>query len=462
MLNDADRRRRARTEESLVRALGTWGMAAGIVNLTIGGGIFRLPAPIAGVLGPAAPLAYVVCAVTMALIVLCFAEAGSRVSLTGGVYAFVDLALGPAVGFLAGFMLWSAITVAAAAVASFFADALGSLVPAVASPGIRILLLVAVLAALAALNVVGVRGASRFNTSVTVAKLVPLAALVVFGSRAISSANLTWHGTPPVRDVARASTLLIFAFLGVESALAPSGEVRDPRRTIPRAIFIAMAGVTVVYLSLQIVAQGVLGASLAGSATPLADAAGAALGGSGRTLVLAGMVISMFGYVSGVTLAVPRMLFAFARDGYLPAAVARVHPRYDTPYVAILAQAALVIALATTGTFEQLAIIANVATLVVYGVCCVAVLVLRRKETSGDGRPDRATTREPTREAPAFRAPFGGVVPVLALAAIGWLLTSLTRSEWSSLAAIALIAAIMYVASARARRAPRPATEPAT
>ncbi len=450
MLNDADRRDPARTEESLVRALGTWGMAASIVNLTIGGGIFRLPAPIAGVLGPAAPVAYIVCALTMGLIVLCFAEAGSRVSLTGGVYAFVDLALGPTVGFLAGFMLWSAISVAAAAVASFFADALGTLVPAVASPGVRIPLLIAVVAALAALNVLGVRGASRFNTSVTVAKLVPLVALVVFGSRGVVSGNLAWHGAPRIHDVARASTLLIFAFLGVESALAPSGEVRDPRRTIPRAIFIAMGAVTLVYLTVQVVAQGVLGASLAGRTTPLADAAGAALGAPGRTLVLAGMVISMFGYVSGVTLAVPRMLFAFARDGYLPAPLARVHSHYSTPHVAILAQAAIVIALATTGTFEELAVIANVATLVVYAACCVAVLVLRRRESPRD------------HAVKAFRAPLGGAVPVLALAAIAWLLTSLTRSEWLSLAAIAIVAGVISIASARSRRAPRTAAEPAT
>src|SRR5262249_25056598 len=160
---------------------------------------------------------------------------------------------------------------------------------------------------------------------------------------------------------ARASTLLIFAFLGVESALAPTGEVRDPMRTIPRAVFIAMAGVTVVYLSVQIVAQGILGSALAGRATPLADAAGAALGSPGRTMVLIGMVTSMFGYVSGVTLAVPRMLFAFGRDGFLPAPLARVHDRYNTPHVAILAQAVIVILLATSGTFEQLAVIADVA-----------------------------------------------------------------------------------------------------
>jgi amino acid transporter len=298
-----------------------------------------------------------------------------------------------------------------------------------AAPGLRIPLLVIVLAALAALNVVGVRGASRFNTAVTVAKLVPLVALVVFGSAAVVPGNLTWHAAPPVRDVARASTLLIFAFLGVESALAPSGEVRDPRRTIPRAIFIAMGAVTVIYLTVQVVAQGVLGPALAGRAAPLADAAGAALGAPGRTLVLVGMVVSMFGYVAGVSLAVPRMLFAFGRDGYLPSALARVHERFSTPHVAIVAQAAIVIVLATTGTFEELAIIANVATLVVYAACCVAVLVLRRIESGGSTRSDDA----------AFRAPLGGAVPVLALAAIVWLLTSLTRTEWLSLAAIAAV-----------------------
>lgn len=443
---DAERSR-ANSERSLVRALGVWGMAASIVNITIGGGIFRLPAPIAGILGPSAPLAYFVCAVIMGFVVLCFAEAGSRVSLTGGVYAFVDLSLGPAVGFFAGFMLWSAITVAAAAVASFFADALGALVPAVAVPGVRIPLLVVVLAGLAAMNVLGVRGASRFNTAITVAKLVPLVALVVFGARSVVPANVAWHGAPAVRDVARASTLLIFAFLGVESALAPSGEVRDPMRTIPRAIFIAMIGVTVVYLSVQIVALGILGGSLAGRATPLADAAGAALGTPGRTLVLVGMVTSMFGYVSGVTLAVPRMLFAFGRDGFLPSPLAWVHDRYSTPHVAIIVQAVIVILLATTGTFEQLAVIADVATLVVYAACCVAVLALRRRETG-----QRAAVA-------AFRAPLGGAVPVLALISIGWLLTSLSRSEWASLAALALVAALVYAASAKARRSMRVAPE---
>ena len=237
------------SERSLVRALGTWGLAASILNITVGGGIFRLPAAAAGALGAAAPIAYLVCAVAMGLIVLCFAEAGSRVSLTGGLYAYVEVAFGPLIGFLCGVMLWAGITAATAAVTSFFADALGALVPVLASEPARTVSIVAILAALAALNIAGVRGASRFNAVMTVAKLLPLIALVVVGARAVHAENLRWTSTPATPDVARASVVLIFAFLGVESALVPSGEVRDPSRTVPRAIFLAMIGATVLYLA---------------------------------------------------------------------------------------------------------------------------------------------------------------------------------------------------------------------
>ena len=254
---------RARSDGSLVRALGVWGLAANIVNITVGGGIFRLPAAAAAALGPAAPVAYVVCAVAMALIVLCFAEAGSRVSLTGGLYAYVEVAFGPLVGFLTGVMLWAGITAATAAVASFFADALVALVSVARAGSARTGALVVMLVALAALNIAGVRGANRFNVVMTMAKLLPL--LLLSSSASARCIAKIWRGRPhrPSGDVARASTVLIFAFLGVESALVPSGEVHDPARTVPRAIFLAMLAVTVLYLLVQIVTQGVLGSALA-------------------------------------------------------------------------------------------------------------------------------------------------------------------------------------------------------
>src|SRR5690348_12859812 len=233
---------------ALVRAFGTWGLTAAIVNVTIGAGIFRLPSSVAASLGAAAPAAYVVCTVAMGLIVLCFAEAGSRVTMTGGPYAYVEVAFGPLVGFVSGVLLWAGLTSALAAVTSFFVDSLAALIPTLNGTPAKVAI-VAVLVALATLNIRGVRAANRFNEVMTIAKLLPLALLVIAGSFAMHRENLAWHEPPSLAAIGRASSLLIFAFLGVEAALVPSGEVKEPARTVPRAIFLAIGFVAVLYVA---------------------------------------------------------------------------------------------------------------------------------------------------------------------------------------------------------------------
>ncbi len=428
----------AAEERRLVRAIGTLGLAASIVNITVGGGIFRLPAGAAAALGAAAPLAYLACTLAMMLFVICFADAGSRVSMTGGPYAYVETAFGPFVGFLIGALLWVGITFALSAVSSFFGDSLAALAPALGAGGKRVAIVV-VLALLTAANVLGVRGVARFNTVATVAKLLPLLLLVVVGAFAMRSENLRWTVTPTSGSVARASVLLMFAFLGVESALVPTGEVKDPARVVPRAIFGAMAVVGLLYVSIQVVAQGILGAALPNDPTPLASAAAIAIGPNGRRMILIGSAISMFGYVSGMTLAVPRMLFAFARDGFLPAPIAAVHTRWRTPYVAIVVQSVIVALFALLGNFEVLALAANATILLVYGACCLAAVELRRKGVQGGGTP--------------FRVPGARVAPWLALGVIVWLLWSLKPGEWVAAGLIVLVAAIVFAITIPARRA---------
>ena len=425
------------SEHSLVRAVGVWGLSAAIANVTIGGGIFRLPAAVAGALGAAAPLAYLVCAVAMGLIVMCIAEAGSRVSLTGGPYAYVELAFGPFFGFQAGVMLWVLGTYAVAAVATVFADNVATLIPALAGPIPRAALLIATFAIVGGVNMIGVSQGSRLNQITTVAKLAPLLLLIVVGVFSIQGENLAITTVPASGDVLRASIVLIFAFTGIETALVPSGEVQSPSRTVPRAIFVAMIGVTLLYVALQYVAQGVLGAALATSATPLADAAGIVLGPWGRTLLLIGVVVSTFGYLSGMALAVPRALYAFARDGFLPASIASVHPTWKTPHIAIALQLAVTCTLAITSGFGSLAIIANVAALLVYFFCAVAALELRRRNVQSGGIP--------------FRVPGAGVVPILACVVIIGMLTSITLDEWTSIVITAAAAAGLYVLSYRHR-----------
>jgi basic amino acid/polyamine antiporter, APA family len=294
-----------------------------------------------------------------------------------------------------------------------------------------------VIALLAGLNVLGVANATRFNVVMTVAKLAPLALVIVVGVTALDADRLAVT-VPQPGDMARGSVFLMFAFLGVESALVPSGEVKDPARTIPRAIAIAMISVVIVYLAIQLVTQSAMGDALGQSKTPVADAAGVLLGGWGRTFILVGSAVSMLGYVSGMTLGVPRVLYAFARDGFLPATVASVHDRHRTPYVAIAIQAILNIILATTGTFEMLAILGNSTILLVYGACALGIFRLRARNVRLE--------REP------FVAPFGPAIPVLACVAIAWLLTSLTGNEWLATIAPIGLAVVVYLVS-RGRRA---------
>jgi amino acid transporter len=441
--------RTAGSESSLRRSIATLALAASIVNITIGAGIFRLPADMAATLGATAPLAYLVCAIAMGLIVLCMAEAGSRVSLTGGPYAYVEVAFGPFVGFLAGFLLWMLLTFAMAAVATVLAASLGALVPALAPRGISAAVLVAVYSVFATVNILGVEHGARVNTALTVAKIFPLLLLVAGGIFAIEPDNLAIRNPPDVPTFARSSLLLIFAFAGIEAALVPGGEVKDPARTVPRAIFLAMAAVTVLYASLQFVAQGVLGPALATSkAAPLAEAAGVALGGWARQLLLIGAVVSMLGHAGAMILATPRTLFAFARDGFLPAAVGRLHPVHRTPVNAILVQCVIVLVLAISSTFERLAILANLSILGLYGMCCLATWQLRRR----DVRPPSPPGGSGEASASPFKVPAPTLVIVLACLVIGWMLTSVTLAEWTALAIGVGVASLIFVFRLPSRR----------
>jgi amino acid transporter len=413
-----------RQSESLVRAMGTFGLAAAIINITIGGGIFRLPANVAGSLGAAAPIAYLVCAAAMALIVRCIAVAGSKVAVTGGPYAYVGTAFGAYAGFISGVLLWMLGTFAGAAVATVFASSVGLLVSDLSGRGLEIAILVGAFAFWSIINLRGVTLGSQLNSLATVAKLFPLLLIGIGGLFFIDPENLTWSVTPSAADVARTSLLLIFAFAGLEVALVPSGEVQDIEKTVPRAIALAMVGITTLYIALQISAQGILGSGLAQAAvSPLADAAGASFGGWGRTLLLAGASISMFGYIGGMTLSVPRMVYAFARDGFLPRLFAEVDEAHRVPRAAIIGQSVLVVALAITGTFERLAILANVSALALYFGCALA----------------------------AWRLSRSIVVPVLACAVIVWLLTGLTRDEWLGFGVCVVIATAIYFATAGRR-----------
>ena len=433
-------------EAGLVRALGVVGLAASVVNITIGGGIFRAPGSVevTGRLGAAAPLAYLVCAIAMAFVVMCFAEAGARVSMTGGVYAYVERAFGRFAGFFIGWMVWVTGTIATAAVGTIFADALLQMLPGTPAVPFRALSLAVVFAIVAAINVLGVKFGARLNIASTIIKLTPLALLIIVGLFSVEPANLRWTESPSVSDLARASIVLLFVFAGIESALVPSGEVVDPARTVPRAVFIALGVATVFYMLVQVVAQGVLGASLAGRAAPLADTAGVVFGPAGAVAMGVAVVLSTFGYLCGMILAIPRALFAFARDGMLPGALAAVHPRYHTPWIAIIAQTIIALALALSATWEKLVILANVAVLTVYLGCAAAAWQLRRRNIRDEG----ATMAKPI-PGSTFAVPLAVIVILV-------MLSSVTAKEWVASGLTAAVGLAIYWFSSMRRGKPAP------
>jgi amino acid transporter len=420
-------------DEQLVRAIGIPALTANIVNSTIGAGIFVLPALVAKGLGPAAPLAFVACALAMILFVTCFAMAGSRVSLTGGLYAYVEVAFGRYVGFLAGALYGLTAICAVAGVVNVFVDSIAGLAPWLANPVVRVILIFLVYGTLVAINVRGVREGAGAVTIVTVAKLLPILLFVCVGIFFIHPANIAWSGWPGSKALGDSVVVLMFAFVGIEVALIPSGEVKNPARTVPRSAYLALVITTILYIVIQLVAQGTLGQDVANHPTaPLAEAAARFLGNFGRTILLAGATISAFGFVTSDILSSPRMIFAFGRDGALPAWFAHVHPRYRSPDVAIITYAAIAFVLSVTSSFAALAVLSNVAVLLMYLLCCAACWFLVQRDVRADGPP--------------FNFPGMKIVPALAIIAILWIIAHATMREFAVNGIVLAIASVLYFA----------------
>ncbi len=342
----------------LVRGIGTWALAAAIVNAVVGAGIFSLPAAMAQAAGALAPWAYLLCSVAMAAVVTCFAEAGSRVPTSGGAYGYVEAAFGPLPGFIAGMLIWASSVLACGGIAAAIADALVS--PTQFYGLARAGVILGVIGVIVAINLRGVRGAARLVTGATAIKLVPLLVFVIAGALASGALPATAALPASHADFGRAMILALFAFCGMETVLGASGEVSNPARTLPRALAAAMLFVLLLYISIQLVAERLLGADLAHAASPLAAAAARITPAAGL-LLFAGATLSMAAWIASDILGAPRLLFAFARDRRLPAS------------------------LALTGHFEGLAVLSSLDSAGIYVLGCAAAFVIhrRRLQTAG-------------------------------------------------------------------------------
>ena len=428
------------TAHQLLRAIGRWSLTALVINSIIGSGVFGLPSTVAGYLGNRSPLAVLLAGVGMAVIFGCFAEVASRFHQAGGPYLYARAAFGRAMGIQMAWMLFLGQVAAPAANANLFVIYLGEFWPNARDPLPRALILTVLVGMLALVNVRGVRAGTQVSNFFTAAKLLPLFAVIAMG---LSVLHARPTGISSAASAAvttsqwlKAVLLLVFAYGGFETALAPMSEAKDPRRDAPFALFIALVVCTVAYALIQWVVVGVL-PDAAHSDRPLADVARIAVGSFGAGLVAVGALISFYGYLSAKILAMPRVTFALAEQGDFPKAFAVVHPRFHTPYVSILVFAALVWGFALTGEFKWNVTLSAVARLLYYAVCCAALPVLRGKHPEGA----------------RFRLPAGSFFAALAVMICAALLTQVDRSQSLIVAATVALAFVNWTVVARKRPA---------
>lgn len=416
------------SSEGLLRGIRKWDLVAVAINGIIGAGIFGLPAKVYALIGSYSLIAFVACAVVVVLIILCFAEVGSRFDETGGPYLYARKAFGPTVAFEVGWLIWLARLTAFAANCNLMVSYLGFFWPPANSPWPRALIIVTVVMLLAALNILGVRQAAVASNLFTVGKLIPMLIFIAAGLFFLNPQAFALGAHPGAGAFSQSVLLLIYAFTGFEMAAIPAGEIRNPQKHLPRALLIAIGVVAVLYILIQVVCIGTL-PELANSTKPLADAGQRFMGTAGAAIISTGAIISIAGNLNIILLSGSRMPFAIAEQGQLPSFLATVHRRFFTPHFSIFVTAGVILILTLKSSFVAALTISAIARLVTYAVTCAALPVLRRRSDVPKAM---------------FRVPGGTIIAVAALILAAWLLLNSTRYEAIAAATVALLGLVIY------------------
>jgi amino acid transporter len=419
-------------DEGLKREIGLWGLVSNSINIIIGAGIFILPVLVAEKLGSGSIWAYLVCGFLMIFIMLCFAEIGSKITRTGGAYSYIETAFGKYAGFLTtNIFIFGAAIMANAAVANGLADTLAYFIPQFQLQWVRILFFGVMFGGLALLNIRGIKNAIMVVKINTIAKLVPLLMIGLLGWFFIVPSDSQVIVADYSKDLGEISLILLFAFVGAETALNVSGEIKNPEKTIPKGIMLSILIVVVLYILIQLTVQGILGSAITDFRNaPLAEVGKRMFGPVGVTIVLVGASFSMFGNISGMVLNMPRILFAAARDKVLKSeSLASVHPKFRTPHISIIVYAALGFIFASAGEFKQLAMLSSASYLLIYlGV----ILALIRFRIMDSGEKEH------------YRVPGGYIIPGISILTIIWVLSNLPLMELGAMAIFIAVLSLIY------------------
>ena len=418
-------------DEPLLRQFSAVALWLLVINGIIGAGIFGVPARAAELLGAYSPIAFVLCGLLMAPVLLCFGEVSSYFRGTGGPILYARAAFGPVVGFQTGWTFYMARMMAFAANINLLVNTLGYFIPGVDNGASRLFILFLICASLVWVNVIGARQAMQSLGILTVLKMLPLAALIGVGIWQIPPEFLpAAHELMPAgQQWGAALIILVYAFVGFESGLVPAAEARDPQRDMPRALIWALIVSTLLYGLIQSLAVATL-PDLASSKRPLVDMAAVLMGPAGAALVMAGVVASVGGNVAGAMLSTPRASYMLAREGFLARWFPGVHPVYNTASSSVIFFGIAAFVLAAYGSFVWLASMSVLSRLLIYLLCIGAIPRLRRKFGEGEAR---------------FHLPGGYLIPILGAAVCIWLLSQVSLDAVLSTALFLAVGGVLYL-----------------
>lgn len=401
------------------KKMGFWTVLLFGINSIIGSGIFLLPNEGMRLFGPASIFVLMFDAILVLTIGLCFAEDSSLFSETGGAYVYAKAAFGDFVGYEVGFVTWTIRIIAEGTLYVGFATAVAGVFPALNNPIAKDIIVTVMALTLMVTNLFGIKVASILNNTVTISKLLPLVIFIAVGIWFIKGGNFTPLVPASVANkgsFAKAAMTMFFVFTGIESSVVAAGEMKNPKKDLPRVLIIVILAVAAFYILVQTVCIGVLGTSLAQSTTPIQDAFGKMVGNFGSYLVAAGTLMSIGGVGFSTSFITPRFGVAMAEHGMMPKFLTHKN-RFGVPHNAIIISALLGLLVAVSGSFNTLVQISAVSRFAQYIPSCLAVLIFRKTMKNRKS---------------GFKTPFGGLIPVIAITISLWLLaqTSISNLIW--------------------------------
>lgn len=424
-------------KKQLLRGIGLAGLIILVLNSVIGAGIFALPAAISARAGVLSPWLFLVVGLLVITIVLTFAELASYFKDSGGPVLFTTTAFGPLVGFSTGWILFISRMTAFAANTTVMAVYLGAVWPWFSEGIGRTLLIVVVCSALTLANYVGVKDGVRTMAVFTFLKLTPILLLIVLGLQYVGADTLFPTALPTIDDLGGTTLLLIYAFVGFESATIISGEAKNPKTTMPKALVTTVIATGVLYFLIVLVYISVL-PDAGDSGATLIDVGRKLMGPTGVVLITLAAFFSIGGNLASIMLAVPRLTFALAEERLLPRWFGHVHEKYSTPSNSILLLGGLGLVFALSGSFVWLAAASSLTRLITYILCISALPAIRRKATDEERRE-------------SYRLKGGYTIPVIALLVSVWIGMQSEMRSWIVTGGLLAVGLLFYVLAAQRR-----------